>query len=302
MPYLNIPESTLTSPLASQVGTLQGKYIPKIQSSSDRVRDLFNKGRVRSEKINRAKQEISNLKSFLESYNNRISKIQEVSPELLQASNQLSSIISTLKTLPIPGISLTAGATTTFSDTLNLIKEYSTQLQEDAFKIQTITQSGVESTNIIIQAQELISRADVAVELSESIDLIINLLSPEELTTIDSLIKNIITGTSEESLEASTKLKNIIEEKDSSIKFKSSLQEKVETSDDVVRTTIQAPNGESFTLLIKEVPSEFSLAPLRQAVAVDRNNVIRFSTESSFASDPSVLLQELKFNIINKLQ
>jgi hypothetical protein len=61
------------------------------------------------------------------------------------------------------------------------------------------------------------------------------------------------------------------------------------------------PNGEVYLLEIQEDPNSPPIAPLRFAVAKDKEGVVVLKGLKSFASKPEVLLAEIKFRIDNQL-
>lgn len=63
----------------------------------------------------------------------------------------------------------------------------------------------------------------------------------------------------------------------------------------------RSTSGKQYTLKIIKDPNSPDIAPKRQAIAQDFRGITVLTGPSSFASDPQVLIEELKFRIENQL-
>lgn len=74
-------------------------------------------------------------------------------------------------------------------------------------------------------------------------------------------------------------------------------------TDEIYRIGVQyrSSSGRTYTIKVVNDPSAPSIAPKRQAIAQDFRGITVLTGPSSFASNPNVLVEELKFRIENQL-
>jgi multidrug efflux pump subunit AcrB len=92
---------------------------------------------------------------------------------------------------------------------------------------------------------------------------------------------------------SSKELEKIIKE------FKKIEENQASELENQAREEYTSSTGITYTIKVIQVPSEFTRAPLRQAIAELPNGVKRFESSKSYSAGVEVLKQEVKFRIDN---
>ena len=308
MPFVNIPNSKLVPSISTLVGRLEGQVVSKVEGVASNVQRSLEQSTLLCKDSPARK-----LKGLLQQTNkvkNVFNRIKPLTNVLRRVARSLSRILRILKALPIPGLALTAGITTTFSDTLHLVKELSAQLNEDADGIDTLITSngGTQSINSLEskvnnlltlvdlncrfeQIQDTFSRGD----LSEDETEVVSELVVDE-KDIESFRAIIARAASKENIDSEVgQLQGILR------KYGDIIESSTLPSEDPFQDfqeEFTGPNGRQFVLEIITLSPTFTLAPQRQAIAKDIiTREVLFSGSPSFASNPDILIEELKFKI-----
>jgi hypothetical protein len=321
MPYLNIPKSLLVPTIGKVVGKLEGSIMSTVEGKLVELRRSLEEGTLKCKegprkKVDQLLLQILRVKSAL-------TRMKRITSPLRRASRSLSRIILVLKALPVPGFSLTAGITTTFSDTLHLVKEFSQQLNEDADGIDSLIsnnnatglidslETGLNNLKTLIglncSFEELIAASEstqVSLDPDDTDDtddtdeddeeLIV--IEPQDIESFNSIIAR---ASSKDDISSEVnKLQGILS-KYGAIFEQAGTQ--VLDPFDTFEDTFIDENGRQFTFEIITLSSDFTLAPQRQALARDNTGQVVLSGTPSFASNPNVLIEELKFKITTSL-
>ena len=322
MPYVNIPESNLVPNIGSSIGRLEGNMLAnvdnKLQSyQRDLERGVPSGKDISVKELDDISQEIGKVKRIL-------SRFKALTRVLRRTGRSLSRIISVLKKLPIPGILLTAGVATTFSDLLHLIKETSTQLIENADGIDSLI-TDENTTQSINSSERKLRNLATLVELNSCFKRVKTTIEDinidEEASTLTVEERDIeeferITSRAAPKLRISSEVKQLqsillkygtllqqagVRDLDPCLIFEEGVTEtgsvsRVPFQD--YRENFTGPDGRQYLLEIITLSPTFTLAPQRQAIAKDIiTREVIFSGAPSFASNPDILIEELKFKI-----
>ena len=283
MAFLNIPESGLSTSIATQIGKLKGEFQTKVGSSLDSIQDKLKDGCPSDEELKNIKNQLDNIAQLSNNISDRLKRFEAFAGPLEAGSSALSGVVGTLKALPIPGLALTAGLTTTFSDILNLIKEFSTQLKNSGSTIRSLV-AQTESLNQVLKSAERVSkRVDIALQFCALADGDL----PAEC------IDKIVNGTEEEAAQC---IADFNKRLGSNLQNEDKLKEEAASVEDERYT---GPDGKEYVIRIIQVISEYTRAPKRQAVAETLQGVVKFKSDSSFSSSIDVLKRQVKFRIDN---
>jgi len=283
MPYVNIPESNLAPLLATQVGKLEGIFSSKVEKSLNNIEKAFEKGCPNEQQIQNISNQLQAIKELSVGITDRLNKIKALTGPLRKNAKAIGVGATVLKALPIPGLSLTAGATTTFSDTLHTVKEFSTQLITTADSIDTVISQTENLKSLLQKAANFIERVETALEFCK-------LCKENGGSCSEECIKTIVTGTEEQAQECINSLNE-------SLGSESNLLT-AQPLEETINTTPESYKG--YTIRIVEVPSDYTKAVLRQAVAENKNGVVEFRGNKSFSSSTDILKKEIKFYIDSK--
>ena len=290
MPYVNIPETGLEGSIATQIGKMRGQFETTVSSTLDSVKRDLKNGCPTEAQADSVKTKIDSIKDLSVNITDKLNRFQRLTVPLGKASEGILSVVPVLKSLPIPGIALTAGITSTFSDLLHLLKEFGTRLKTSKESIESLVNQAGSLTGVLDQAADLSSRADVVFQfcsLSEETGV--------ELNEED--INKIINGTQGEAALSIQNLNNLL---GSNVEAENKLKDNLSSQvvDQGIETYV-GPDGTVYSLRIIEVVSELTRAPQFQAIAENSQGIKRFESDKSFSSKPDILKKQLKFNIDN---
>ena len=283
MAFLNIPESGLSTSIATQIGKLKGEFETKVGSSLNSIQEKLKDGCPSNAELENIKNQLDNISELSNNISDRLKRFEAFVDPLQQGAVALSNVVTILKGLPIPGLALTAGVTTTFSDILTLVKEFSTQLKNSASTIEGLLAQADSLNQILKSAEQISNKVDIALQFcaladgdlpAECIDSIVNGTPEAAAQCIDDFNKRL-----------GSNLQNENKLKDES------------TTDEEERYT--GPDGTEYIISITQVESEFTRAPKRQAIAKTLQGVTRYKSDSSFSSSVGVLKRQVKFRIDN---
>ena len=283
MAFLNIPESGLSTSIATQIGKLKGEFETKVGSSLNSIQEKLKDGCPSDAELENIKNQLDNISELSNNIAERLNRYRSIIPPLKQGAGALSGIVTVLKGLPIPGLALTAGVTTTFSDILTLVKEFSTQLKNSATTIEGLLAQADSLNQILKSAEQVSKKVDIALQFCALADGDL----PAEC------IDSIVNGTPEEAAQC---INDFNKRLGSNLQNENKLKEE-STTDDEERYT--GPDGTEYIVRIIQVDSEFTRAPKRQAIAETLQGIIRYRSDSSFSSSVGVLKRQVKFRIDN---
>ena len=283
MAFLNIPESGLSTSIATQIGKLKGEFETKVGSSLNSIQEKLKDGCPSDAELENIKNQLDNISELSNNIAERLNRYRSIIPPLKQGAGALSSVVKVLKGLPIPGLALTAGVTTTFSDILTLVKEFSTQLKNSATTIEGLLAQADSLNQILKSAEQVSKKVDIALQFCALADGDL----PAEC------IDKIVNGTEEEAAQC---IADFNKRLGSNLQNEDKLKEEVASVEDERYT---GPDGREYIIRIIQVISEYTRAPKRQAVAETLQGVIKFKSDSSFSSSIDVLKRQVKFRIDN---
>ena len=283
MAFLNIPESGLSTSIATQIGKLKGEFQTKVGSSLNSIQEKLKDGCPSNAELENIKNQLDNISELSNNIAERLNRYRSIIPPLKQGAGALSGIVKVLKGLPIPGLALTAGVTTTFSDILTLVKEFSTQLKNSATTIEGLLAQADSLNQILKSAEQVSKKVDIALQFCALADGDL----PAEC------IDKIVNGTEEEAAQC---IADFNKRLGSNLQNEDKLKEEAATVEDERYT---GPDGREYIIRIIQVISEYTRAPKRQAVAETLQGVVKFKSDSSFSSSIDVLKRQVKFRIDN---
>lgn len=314
MPYVNIPKSNLVPNVASILGRLEGNILANVDSTLQSIQRDLERGILSCE--NTSTRRLDNLSQQIRKVKRILSRFKPLTRVLRRVSRSLSRILRVLKKLPIPGLSLTAGITTTFSDLLHLVKEFSTQLEEDADGIDSLI-TDRNTTQFVDSLEQKLENLKTLVDLNcrfeEIQDTIddIDAESPEEFEELDEedlpilIVEEEDIETFKNTVSTAAPKSNISSEVLQLQQILSKYGEVIEQAElrqqdpfSTLQETFTGLDGRQYLLKIITLSPTFTLATQRQAIAQDVNTrEVLFSGSPSFASNPDILIEELKFKI-----
>lgn len=290
MPYVNIPETGLDASIAQQIGKLKGQFQSKVQETLGSIQSELQNGCPSPEQLQSIINRLNSVKDLSTNISSRLNRIRKLIGPLRTGSSAILSVVTLLKGLPIPGIALTAGVTSTFSDLLHLAKEFGTQLNTSATSIESLLNQTEALNNLLRQASEL----------SAKVDLILEFCSLSNETGQDlpaECIDAIANGTTEEAAKCISDLNNIL---GSNLEAENKLKATLGTGlVDQGLENYTGPDGTVYTIRVIEVSSNYTRAPKRQAIAENEQGVKKFESDASFSSSVGVLKRQVKFRIDN---
>ena len=283
MAFLNIPESGLSTSIATQIGKLKGEFETKVGSSLNSIQEKLKDGCPSNAELENIKNQLDNISELSNNISDRLKRFEAFIDPLLQGAVALSNVVTILKGLPIPGLALTAGVTTTFSDILTLVKEFSTQLKNSATTIE----------GLLAQADSLNQILKFAEQVSKKVDIALQFCALADGDLPAECIDKIVNGTEEEAAQC---IADFNKRLGSNLQNEDKLKEEAATVEDERYT---GPDGREYIIRIIQVISEYTRAPKRQAVAETLQGVVKFKSDSSFSSSIDVLKRQVKFRIDN---
>ena len=189
MPYVNIPESKLSSIIAAQVGKIQGDITGQVLK---RLGDLESQFRSTGcpKDLKRTRNQLQGLQSNLNSIDNRISKFKRIPNKLKRPVGGLKKALKLVLSIPIPqavppGIGIPVNITTKFADVLHLIKEFIKQISDDVDAITHITDGGFGELESVQRAMRKVQFSLKACEIEKELNDKLSLEELEELGFID---------------------------------------------------------------------------------------------------------------------
>ena len=191
MAFLNIPESGLSTSIATQIGKLKGEFETKVGSSLNSIQEKLKDGCPSNAELENIKNQLDNISELSNNIAERLNRYRSIIPPLKQGAGALSGVVTVLKGLPIPGLALTAGVTTTFSDILTLVKEFSTQLKNSATTIE----------GLLAQADSLNQTLKFAEQISKKVDIALQFCALADGDLPAECIDSIVNGTPEEAAQ-----------------------------------------------------------------------------------------------------
>ena len=254
---------------ASQIGALRGKLVAQIQKQVLSLLNKFSSGCPDSKELQKIIRIRSTLLNHLTSFEKRIAVFQSIAAKLTAIVSIVSALVKVITSIPIPtaiippmtgGIGLPLSIPNKFSAALVKLNKILDRLLGDAAAILVVV------TTISLVIKNLKDRLN-------SIDLAIQQCSIGQPADLNQIL--------------------------------ATAQPPANTGTEGTPKDAQGnpdPNYlyKGYVLAIIEDPNSPKIAPLRYAVAKDKNGTIRLRGESSFSSDTQVLLDELKFKIDNQ--
>lgn len=276
MPYVNIPETGLDASIAGQIGKIKGTFESRINTTLVEVENSFKEKCPTPEELKNITNKLNSVRQLSLNIQDRLLRFSKLTRPLDAGSTAILAAVPILKALPIPGIALTAGATTTFSDILHLLKEFGTQLKTSSTIINSLLSQTSTLDSLLKKATEVIGRVETALEFCQLCNE-----AGEECT--GNIFEKTPQDISQNQVQSISSLENL---RDSSV-------------DNQSQEFFTGPDGTRYTIKIIKVESNFGRAPFSQAVAELSNGKIAFRSGESFASSPEVLKNEVKFKINN---
>lgn len=294
MPYLNIPNSNLVPSVGKITGKLEGTIITGVNSNINNIREEFKKGIPEGpstylSRLDNNSEQVSKVKQ-------RLQKLKNLGPTLRRSAVGLNRTVTVLKSLPIPGLNLTGGITTTFSDTLRTVKEVQTQLEEDADGIDVIITDD-NSTEIIQDTETSINNLKILLQLAQAYNIVANSVTTVDRTVLEN---QFFIGSTKSNISSEIKKIQDVLQKYTTLPELNFIE--FDQPDQTTEQLFTFRDGRQFSLKIVEIETAPSGAILRQAVAIDdtTNTIVRES-EPTFSPNNSLLFDELKFKINNEL-
>lgn len=373
MPYVNIPDSFLSSDIARLVGPVQGKLETEALTSTSRLLEEFSTDDICSNtsRLEQLSKASNNIDRSVVRLSNRLDRLRKVVRPLKTSISAFESIIRVVERIPIPqsvppGFGIPINVTLKFVKILEKSKEFVKQTNDDIEAIELIaaSNSSVQSTlnsinnnssridQAIRRCKELRERGLLEEKRRDALREQIRNLNEENLSYNDVRLVNTSVGQvflrpgqglpeGVESLQGEVntirgnersinqeylglginqeeqKLRNVndtdqisragLEESEFvSTNLSNNFQE-----DELVQSKVSSlnqsipnftdPNGREYRFEVELVTSD-NIAPLRLVKAFDViSNRLVITGEKSFSSSVDVLVDEVKFRILEEL-
>ena len=200
MPYVNIPESKLSSIIAAQVGKIQGDITGQVLKRLGELESIFRSTGC-PKNLKRTRNQLEGLQSNLNSINNRISKFKRIPRKLRRPVGGLKRALRIVLSIPIPqsvppGFGIPVNITTKFADVLHLIKEFIKQISDDIDAITYITDGGIGQLESVERAMRKVQFSLKACEIEKELNDKLSLEELENLGFVDEKGDSIFTNLS----------------------------------------------------------------------------------------------------------
>jgi len=283
MPYLNIPENTLGPSISKLIGSLRGTFESDVSSNVNTLGNSFRQGCPNNQQKALLNTKLNNIKETSVNVSDRLNRFRKIPPPLKSTSRAILALVGAIKFIPFPPF-FPGGK---IADVLNLVKELGIQLRSTATSIEIgLTQAGNLET-LLKRAANISEKIDTALELCE-------LAEQSGIGLPPNLINNLVNGTDSESAYALQELNKIVGRDKKSGQPDTRLKIPADSAEQYF-----GPDGETYAIEIVQVQSDFTRAPRRQAIAKNKEGVIKFESSKSFSSSIDVLKREVKFRIDN---
>lgn len=165
MPYVNIPDSSLTGTIAKLIGKIEGDVSSKIIKQANDIQNKFRTQGCPTD-VDRIANQVNNLNSASQSIDGRLSKFRSLPAKLEPPVAGLKAAIKIILSLPIPqsvppGFGIPINITTKYADILHLLKEFVKQIGDDIAGLKFIVNS---SSTQLSSVTNLLNRTNVAVK------------------------------------------------------------------------------------------------------------------------------------------
>jgi len=282
MPYQNIPETGLDASIAKLIGRLRVTFNETISNNLDDIERLFVEGCPSPLERRELLQKLNNIKETSTNVSDRLSRFKKLPTPLKNVSRTVKAGVGALKAIPFPPF-FPGGLV---ADALTLIKEIAVQLQTSAESIENALSQALDVESLQQRAANIAEKVDTALELCS--------LAAENNTSLDpTLLNDLVSGTPTESSRALRLLNSEVD--------RASLNSNTSTTlslDTPIETELYSgPDETVYVIKIVEVPSDFTRAPRRQAIAENQEGVKKFESDKSFSSSVEILKQQVKFRI-----
>ena len=264
-------KSQLPKFIAQQLGRIQAAIISKVnQKVNEILQQLLNECPP-PPVLERISKTVTNLKSLFGKFDSKISRFKRIPPKLDPAIKAGKVVVEILSHMPLPStIGLPPGPAggVIFSVPTGIIQAQS---------------------NVLVFARDMVEKLEDDKKAMKSLfDSTDGTFDP-----IKSRIEQI-----ERLLQRCAENPNLTDEERKRI-MESVGGQRTKTDD--TGESYTSINGKTYTLKIINDPTSPDIAPRRQAVAFDYRGIAVLKGPSSFAGDPQVLKDELKFRIDNQL-
>jgi hypothetical protein len=265
MAFANIPDSKIGAYIAVAIGRGKAELKIKVNRELDELKDKVRQNCGNIQELENISKTLSQITSKVDSYKANVEVIKNkiISP-LEKITTTLNIALVVIELLPTPNTTTTTGVVVKASGVRQKIKEFIRQISDD-----------VKNINLIIGAGGVV----VSTQTSGLLQVI---------DTVSTKIKEL------DSLIGQCKKQGTFEEEQA---IPSNVDSSNETSNINFFTS---STGETYTIKVNIVDSS-KIAPLRQAVAIDKVGIVRFSSDTSFTSSTDVLIKEVQFKINNNI-
>lgn len=255
--------ASISSTIARQIGSLQGKLISQVESQVLSVLRQFSNQCPNAKELEKIIKIRSTLIAHIDSFQRRVDVFSNTADSLSNTISTISTIISTIKAIPLPtaiippmsgGIGIPISILTKYSDALVKLNKILDKLVDEVAAIKSTIAS------ITPTLASLKSRL-------EAIDSAIQQCSKADPANLNQII--------------------------------ATTQPPENTGSEGVPSQDYLYKG--YVLAIIQDPDSPHIAPKRYAIATDKAGIVRLRGDSSFSSSTQVLLDEIKFKIDNQL-
>ena len=160
MPYLNIPDSTLAAGASLLITKLTAELKIKVNEQLLQLQEQVNNACGNPTKLRNLSRRLSQIRKFIGSSKNRVSKINKITEPLIKISTTLNIAIAVLQNLPIPNVSTTVGVTNRFSNSLLRAKELSKQISDSILVINTAVGGAAGFISVLATVEDLCNKLD----------------------------------------------------------------------------------------------------------------------------------------------
>lgn len=254
--------ASISSTIAKQIGSLQGKLTTQIQGEVLKLLKKFSNQCPSPAELQKIIKIRSTLIVHLDSFQRRVDKFSSVVSKLESTAQTIRIAIKVIKAIPIPtaiippmsgGVGIPIKILTVYSDTLIKLNKTLDKVVDEAAAVKSLV-SSIAPTIVTLKRN------------LQAIDLAIEKCSKSQPSSLNEIL--------------------------------STAQPPENTGSEGTPNANYEYKG--YRLEIVQDPDSPKIAPRRFAIAKDRGGIVRFRGDSSFSSSTQVLLDELKFEIDNQ--
>ena len=254
--------ASISSTIARQIGSLQGKLISQVESQVLSILKQFSNQCPSAKELEKIIKTRSTLIGHINSFQRRVDTFSATADKLSKTIITINTLINVIKSIPLPtaiippttgGVGIPISILNRYSDALVKLNKTLDKLVDEVAAIRSLI-AGINPTLTSLKKR------------LEAIDLAIQQCSKADPTNLSQIVNT--------------------------------AQPEENTGSEGTPNPDYLYKG--YILAIVQDPNSPKIAPRRYAIAKDKGGTVRLRGQSSFSSSTQVLLDEIKFKIDNQ--